>query len=139
MTERDPERVACVLADAFVLGDQAAARKWSMSTRTVERYRVLAKTDPKLSAAVAERNATVQHDLSVLRVAFLRDALQALRDKLPDGTLYEVAGAIKIVGELHQTALMVSDERPDEPDASAAEDEGGGRLLPPRTDSAAQH
>lgn len=121
----DPEHVACVLADAFVLGDASAARKWRVSKRTVQRYRSVASKDVKLTAAVAAKNAEVQHELSTLRVAFLREALQTMREKMKDATLYEVAGAVKVVGELHHVALAVSDERPDEPDPEAAEAAGG--------------
>jgi hypothetical protein len=106
----DHESMALVLADALVLGDKSAARKWSISIRSVQRYRAIARATPALAALVAEKNAEVSHDLATLRVAFLRDALEALREKLPTGSLYEVAGAIKIVGELHQTAMMVDDE-----------------------------
>lgn len=120
----DPEHVACVLADAFVLGDASAARKWRISKRTVQRYRSVASKDPKLTAAVAAKNVEVQHELSTLRVAFLREALQVMREKMKDATLYEVAGAVKVVGELHQVASVVEDERPDSPDPEAAQAEG---------------
>jgi len=121
----DIDRMALVLADAFVLGDRPAARKWNVSTRTVERYRARMKTDKALSDLVAEKNAAIQHDLATLRVSFLREALVEMRAKLKEGSLYEVAGAVKIVGELHQTATVVDDERPDDPQPSSAEDEGG--------------
>ncbi len=121
----DPERVASVLADAMVLGDSSAARKWRISKRTVQRYRSVASKEPRLVAAVAAKNAEVQHDLATLRVAFLREALQTMREKMKDATLYEVAGALKVVGELHQVAMAVDDERPDAPDPEAAEAEGG--------------
>lgn len=122
----DPERVACVLADALVLGDASAARKWCISKGTVQRYRRVASKQPALIAAVAAKNVEVQHELATLRVAFLREALNEMRTKMKDATLYEVAGAVKIVGELHQVAMAVDDERPDSPDPEAAQAEGTG-------------
>lgn len=135
----DPDRVSNILVDAFALGDSATARKWRISTRTVKRYRARMKEDPALRAIVVEKNKEVSHDLATLRVAFLRDGLQALRDKLPTGSLYEIAGAVKIVGELHQTALMVNDDefRPDGESEMAPEAEGGsGRATSPAGDEA---
>lgn len=121
----DHERVALVLADALVLGDRPAARKWGISERTVRRYRAQSATDPALAASVREKNEGIRHDLATLRVAFLREAIDAMRAKLKDGSLHEVAGAVKIVGELHQTASVVDDERPDDPEPASAEAEGG--------------
>ena len=121
----DPDRAACVLADAIVLGDRVAARKWQMSTRTVERYRARMSADKELAAAVREKNASIEQDLSVMRIAFLRKALAEMEAKLPDATLFEVAGAVKIVGELHQVAMAVDDDRPDSPDTDAAEAQSG--------------
>src|SRR4051812_43064420 len=97
-----------------------------MSTRTVERYRARMAGDKELAAAVREKNASIQHDLAVMRISFLRKALAEMETKLPKASLYEVAGAVKIVGELHQVAMAVDDERPDSPDPEAAEAAGRG-------------
>lgn len=124
--EFDPERAALILSDAMVLGDKPAARKWTISERSIQRYRARMRTDAALSARVAENNAGIQRDLATLRVAFLRDALSEMRAKLKDASLYEVSGAVKIVGELHQVAGVLDDERPDSPDPEASQNEGGG-------------
>ncbi len=108
--QSDPEYVANVLVDAVALGDNGAARKWGIHIRTVGRYRARMKVDPALAKLVTEKNAEVSHDLATLRVSFLREALDVARIKLKTSTLYEVAGAIKIVGELHATAMMIGDD-----------------------------
>lgn len=115
------EAQALVLADAVVLGDKAAARKWGCSERSVRRFRQAMGKDPELTALVRGHMAEAQHDLAVLRVSFLRDALVAMKNKFADASLEEIASAMKVVGELHQVAMAVGDERPDSPDQDAAE------------------
>lgn len=129
--QRDPEYVSEVLVDALALGDKSTAAKWGLDRRTIQRYRVMARTDPKLQALIEEKNAATAHDLATLRISFLRDALDAARGKLATATLYEVAGAIKIVGELHATAMMIEDggddEQQSDPASEAATEGQGGR------------
>ncbi len=122
----DQDRAALILADAMALGDKSAARKWEISERTLRRYRARVADEPALASLVRLRKADVEQDLATMRVSFLRDALTEMKSKLKDATLYEVSGAVKIVGELHQVAMAVDDnERPDSPDPQASEDEGG--------------
>ena len=106
----DLEYASNVLVDAIALGDTSAAKKWGLNRRTIQRYRVHSREWPELAEMVRQKNAEVTHDLATLRVQFLRDALQELRKKLPEGSIYEVTGAIKIVGELHATAMMIGDD-----------------------------
>ncbi len=121
----DPERVAEILVDAFTLGDGTAARKWRITTRTVRNYRVRLKTDTELSAIFHQKRVTNEDELSTLRVRFLRRALAVLEEKItaPEAAIYDIAGAVKIVGELHQVAEAL-DERSDSEDPDAAEAPG---------------
>ena len=137
----DLEYASNVLVDAIALGDTSAAKKWGLNRRTIQRYRVHSREWPELAEMVRQKNAEVTHDLATLRVQFLRDALQELRKKLPEGSIYEVTGAIKIVGELHQTAMMVDDERFDAPSQEATETAGGVASDPaePLDDRGARH
>ena len=43
------ERAAAILVDAAYLGDEAAAKKWQVSVRTIKNYRDRLKVDAKLS------------------------------------------------------------------------------------------
>jgi hypothetical protein len=129
----DPERVAEILVDAYALGDAPAARKWSCSRRTVERYRARLKTDKVLAAIVQEKRELAEEELATLRVRFLRKALVVLEKKITKAkaTVFEVAGAVKIVGELHQLALEVEDdERPSGQDPEDSSVEGGEASAP---------
>ncbi len=128
----EPEYVANVLVDAVALGDNGAARKWGIHIRTVGRYRARMKKEPELAALVAEKNAEVSHDLAVLRVQFLREALAEATKKLPAASLYEVSGAIKIVGELHQASEMIGDNGALGPSVASESDteiEGVGKVV----------
>jgi hypothetical protein len=123
VTAVDLERVAEILVDAYAIGDGPAARKWMTSKRTIQRYRARVKTDADLAALVLQKRGETEEELSVLRVQFLRRALVVLERKIKkrSATVHEVAGAVKIVGELHQVAevLDAGDDEPD-PDAQGA-------------------
>lgn len=43
------ERAAAILVDAAYLGDDAAAKKWKITTRTIINYRALLRTNPSFS------------------------------------------------------------------------------------------
>lgn len=124
----DIERVAEILVDAFTLGDGSAARKWRTSTRTIRRYRARLRTEPELAAIVREKREDAEEELSALRVRFLRKALGVLEKKIEaeNATVYEIAGAVKIVGELHQVAEAIGDDGSDVEDPGAAQDAGDG-------------
>jgi hypothetical protein len=125
---RDPEWLTNLVVDAYAIGELAAAKRNGVSRSTVCRAKTKVKDDPALAAMVKEKLAESSHDLGILRVQFLREALAAATLKLPSATLYETAGAIKIVGELHQTAMMVGDDdelQPDTESEVSAEAEGG--------------
>jgi hypothetical protein len=126
----DPERAAMVLADAMALGDKGAAKKWDLSIRTIANYRARLKNEPELARLFAERKRERHRDLATMRVAFLRRAIRVMTKKLDAATLHEVAGAVKIVGELHQVSEALGDDGSAGEDPEAAEDAGGGLGAP---------
>ena len=117
------ERIADILVDAFALGDGAAARKWNCSIRSIYRYRARLKAAPSLAAIVIEKRAGAEDELATMRVRFLRKALVVLEARLqdPEATIHEIVGAVKIVGELHQVAEAMDEQRPDSPYPDALE------------------
>lgn len=119
----DIERAAIILVDAFALGDATAAAKWKISKRTVERYRARMATDTQLSALVAEKKKAAEADWSASRVRFLRKAiakLETLVDMATPEQIREVAGAIKIVGELEVVSSTLDGEQPGTDSAGTA-------------------
>lgn len=96
----DPQFVALVLADAAVIGDEAAAKRHNMTTRTVERYRAKAATDTALSGIVGEKKAEYRTSLRDELVATTRAGLARMRALLEIETdLHKAAGAVKIASD----------------------------------------
>lgn len=126
----DPERAALVLADAMAMGDKVAAKKWGVHRATVHNYRKRLDTDATLRQLFEEKKKSTERDLAELRVVFMREAIEQLRTKVHFANVRSIAGALKIVGELHQVAMAVEDERPDSPDPEAPAAEGGGDGAP---------
>lgn len=71
------ERAAAVLVDAAYLGDEAAAKKWKLTTRTIENYRARLKTDSVLSEFFARKRQVAEGNWSTQ----LRRALGVTLDK----------------------------------------------------------
>lgn len=46
--------------DAAYLGDSEAAKKWKVTTRTIENYRARLRTDPKLSEIFVRKRAAAE-------------------------------------------------------------------------------
>lgn len=94
---------AQVLADAAEFGDEAAAEKHNVSTRSIRRYRARAESGdcPELAASVQAKRAAV----AAQRAAATLELLDFLEAKMREaatvaaglGKLFEVAGAYKIV------------------------------------------
>lgn len=118
----DRDRASEVLVDAIMLGDASAADRHGCSKRTVERYRQRMATDPALSALVEEKKKAQVGEWAAARTRFLRSAIAKLETLVAGATgeqIREVAGAIKIVGDLHVVSGALNVEQP-EPDRSGA-------------------
>ena len=99
------EKAAAVLITAIFEGDKAAADKFDISTRTVERYRKLVNTDEYLSELVAKRTTKLadNHDEMVIRanaaVIGLLERTCASTDKATSDLLHAAFGAYKVINE----------------------------------------
>ena len=119
----NPERASEVLVDAILLGDGPAATRHNVSLRSIQRYRVRARSDAALAELVASKKAKVEQDWTDARRRFLRRAIAKL-EQLIDGAkpeqIREVAGAIKIVGELDVVKGALGGNQPVAPPADPA-------------------
>lgn len=102
----DTTEVAAILAFADLHTDEAAAKQYRISVRSIQRWKLAVhKGDrPGVAELVAENKRVVLEKNSDLLDETFEVALTALQEKLKDpnagNTLRQVAGALKIAGEL---------------------------------------
>lgn len=127
----DAEFVALVLADAAMIGDEAAATRHGVSVRTVERYRSKAKDDEALAASVGEKKAAYRTSLRDELIETTRAGLTRMRTLLETETdLHKAAGAVKIASDA-LGALQIRE-------AVLPEDDGRQHHDGPRADRAGE-
>jgi hypothetical protein len=110
----DRDRALRVLVDAFDLGDATACQRHGISVRTLERYRVRLKGDPQLSEAVAQKKEELERDWRQARRRALRSGITKLEQLIQVAEvkqLRDVAGAVKILGDLEVVAGVLDDEQ----------------------------
>jgi hypothetical protein len=110
----DRDRALRVLVDAFDLGDATACQRHGISVRTLERYRVRLKGDPQLSEAVAQKKEELERDWRQARRRALRSGITKLEQLIQAAEvkqLRDVAGAVKILGDLEVVAGVLDDEQ----------------------------
>jgi hypothetical protein len=99
----DHDLMARIITDAEILGNERAAKKHGCSVRTVERYRGAYRAEPSVAEKVAAKRKSIDDDWRNEAVAFLKAATEKLGTLVAQAgpeQIREVAGAIKIVGEL---------------------------------------
>lgn len=100
------ERAAMILVDALYTTEQAAAEKWNVSRRTVERYLARMRTDPELSQIVASKKAERDQAWADQIPAALEACLLFIKqagakaDPADPEAIHAVAGAFKLVAEI---------------------------------------
>jgi hypothetical protein len=104
--EIDREKAVRTLIAAQLTGDAKAAESAKVTVRTLQNWRRKLASDPELVRAFAEKRAEVIASLDARFRAFLGSAVAKLEELVSEATvehIHEVAGAIKIVGELTTT------------------------------------
>ena len=124
----DPAELATILAYGDRHGDKAAADKFGVSNRTLQRYRAAMRDHraPELSRLVAhQKERAVERCLDLLTETY-EAALKRLQEVLPHAEPREVIGAVKIVGELCLTrnALQGEDDKLASGDSQGAAAQG---------------
>ena len=109
----DPERVAQIVVDASLIGDEAAAKRHNVSTKTVGRYRDLAQSDEVVSKLVAAKWEAADKDWSVglssaikAQIEFLNRAATSASHTDPE-VIREVTGALKTLADVALTSRML--------------------------------
>ena len=111
------ERAAMILADASVMGDAAAAAKWDVSDKTVRNYRARASNNPDFAALYRKKQLSISSAWSEDAGRFLGKALAKLEKLVEQADdpkyIHDVAGAIKVVGELRIAKEVLSEPESD--------------------------
>lgn len=98
------EKAALVLADAVMMGDTAAAKKWGLSDKSVRNYRKRLEDDAELSALFLHAKAQLTADWSGDAKVFMSRSMKKLVE-LVDGSyspehIGDIAKALQVVGDL---------------------------------------
>lgn len=110
----DRDRALRILLDAFDLGDRKAAEHWKVSERTIRNYRERLAGDPELAGAFQQKRAELERDWRQARRRALRSGITRLEQLIQEAgvkQLRDVAGAVKILGDLEVVAGVLDDEQ----------------------------
>lgn len=97
------------------------AKRYGISERTLQRLKGDEQTNPALAALVRQKKAEMaqsEQGWRQVRLRFLRKSIEKLGRLVEEATsaqIREVAGAIKIVGELEAVTLALGDEDGEQP------------------------
>lgn len=122
----DRDRAVKILVDALAVGDEQAAARWGVCTKTLQRYRARLANDPELARAVKATSQKLDAEWRTARRTFLRAGirkLQELVDLAGVDKIREVAGAIKIVGDLEITSGVLDEPEHNDDERRDAEHE----------------
>lgn len=110
------ERAAYVLVDALTMGDKAAAKKWDVSIRTIERWRSLLQEDQLLAEFFAKRQkdrtdawASEIPQALVAILSYISEAGREADRKCPE-TMKAMAQAFKVIADV-EMSKQVLDKR----------------------------
>jgi hypothetical protein len=123
----DPVEMAAILAHASLHDAKSAASKFSVSERTIARWRAaLAAGDlPEVAKLVGQQKQKTLERCSDLLNETFDMSLRALQKKLDEMTGRQIVGACKILGELRQGRDFLSDPDPDVERSGAGESPAG--------------
>lgn len=134
MAHLDRNRAATILAESYCAQASVIASRYSITTETIRNYRKLEARDPEFAALVAKKVQLLTVEWKDEAVRFLRTGLRKL-EHLVDGATYapgvirEVAGAVKVVGELQIVkAALVGEHAGSTGEGSPAEEAPSGAV-----------
>lgn len=111
----DPERVTDIVVYAEAFGPERTAKQFGVSQRTVFNYRGLVKASPVLAAACTEKRKHAKERMGEEFIAFLRRGVKKLDELCAEAgpeRIRDVAGAVKIVGDLFTVREVFGGQQP---------------------------
>ena len=111
------DRMSLAIAEGDFFGDHTAASRYSISVRSIQRWRKRALEDPNLSQSVAEKKRLLLSQWQTEATKPLSVALEELARRMPLAeteadakVIYAIAGVCKILGELKlASGLLLND------------------------------
>lgn len=127
----EPGELAVILAHAERHGDRATQKQFGISRRTLQRHREAIRDGraPELAQLVADQKKVALARCSDLLTETYELALKQLQTTLPNATVRESVGAVKILGELRLTGkgLGLDEQQPgDNREGPNPQEAGGG-------------
>ena len=142
MPKRPPKRIeaselAAVLSYGDLHGDKAAAEKFGVSLRTLQRRRAEVRDgkNDKLAALVVGAKSKAVAGREALLAETYGAALERLRDLLPGADFDQTVSAVKVVGDLQLATDALNDDEDDESTGNfgaRAATQGGASTNSPR-------
>jgi hypothetical protein len=117
------EKASTILAEAELFGDDATAKRWGITTRTIYNYRDRATSDAKLSESFILKKRVLLVNWQADATKTIKVGLSELNRRIPIArseedakVIHAIAGAIKIVGE-----LKIASDALSEPESSVSD------------------
>lgn len=135
MAKLDKSRAAEILVDAIYLGDDRAADKWGVTSRTIRRYRDRCAADPELSAFVQQKRSVNEANWAPELARALKVTIRKLAHfvETVDNPTLEAAREIRLLfKDLAEIQVMrevlgaPTDQPPANHEAQARADEAAG-------------
>lgn len=116
----DPDRVAMILVDAFLYGDENAAKKYLIQPRTIRNYRKLTESDPEIAKSyLSKKQILIDKWADEIKVDNIPIAIQESVDYLRRAyrelpataeNVHAVTGSLKILAEIQLTKEVLEYE-----------------------------
>lgn len=108
----DYDKVAMILVEAFLFGDEQAAKRNGLGLRTIQNYKSRMRTTPELAEKFIQKKEIVESDWAneikpamIAAVDYLKRASQS-NDTSPE-MVHAIAGAAKILSGIGMTKELV--------------------------------
>ncbi len=113
----DTNRCATILAECSFTKPGIVAKRWGITVRSIQKYQDREEADPEFAEVVSKKRALLESEWKDVAIRFLRTGLAKLEElvekaKPEPGIIREVAGAIKVVGDLQIVRTALNGEQP---------------------------
>lgn len=111
----DRDRAIRILLDAADMGDPKACKNYKITSQTLRNYRKRLENDAEFLQTFAVKKKELDEGWKLARRSALRAGIRKLEQLIERAgvkQLRDVAGAVKILGDLDVVANVLDDEQP---------------------------